>query len=169
MSRVAIGKDACAGTDVVLAQDLDGTSRDRLSLIAVGPFITMRRRRTVRRPMRKARAAVPLTEVVQLARSLVAVAAPDFDVLGDLDPRQCGSDERLVIDAIHTDRDRQRTSHSHNDVTNNVIGTIIKPSRRYSNGLTWTPRDRTAVSQRIVASEPVVVRFGPRSTPAINP
>ena len=51
--------------------------------------------------------------------------------------------------------------------TSSIIGTTDSPSRRYSSVETSSPLRRRISSQSIVASEPTVVMFGPRSAPRI--
>jgi hypothetical protein len=48
-----------------------------------------------------------------------------------------------------------RTSQSQSDVTISIAGTTLSPSRRYSSGLTSSPRSRKSASHRIVASDPI--------------
>ena len=120
--------------------------------------------------MRRWRRMTPVTfpHRCELARGLVAVGAPHLDALETSHPRHRRCDERFVAYAVDAQREDYRIIHNHTDVTISVAGTTSKPSLRYSNGLTTIPRARTMDSHRIVASDPVVVRLGPRSTPAIS-
>src|SRR3984957_18356341 len=57
------------------------------------------------------------------------------------------------------------TSDRANSAKSSVGGITKMPRRRKRSAPTCSPSRRSAISQRIVASEPVTERFGPRSTP----
>src|SRR5215467_14377142 len=48
---------------------------------------------------------------------------------------------------------------------NKATGIVIMPTRKKSQKLTSIFSRRSAISQRIVANDPVIERFGPKSTP----